>query len=180
MITETKRLLLDRPTLEDAAGLHLICSDPRVWTHFPSLRHAEIEQTRVMLDRWIASWDRDELGTWVVRQPGSQVIIGYGGCSVKQDSFWNLGYRFAYSAQGQGFATELSFEAVRQAKMSRPGLPIVAYLLEHNLASARVAEKVGLSLVHRGIDAGNPDPNAIRLAYADRQLTTEESSKVMH
>jgi RimJ/RimL family protein N-acetyltransferase len=178
MITETKRLLLDRPTIEDAAGLHLICSDPRVWTHFPSLRHTEIEQTRVMLDRWIASWARDELGTWIVRIPGSHTIIGYGGCSIKQNTFWNLGYRFAYDAQGQGFATELSLEAVRQAKMSRPGLPTVAYLLEHNLASARVAEKVGLSMIHRGIDVGNPDPNAIRLVYADRQLSADEMSEI--
>lgn len=178
MISETKRLFLDRPTIEDAAGLHLICSDPRVWTHFPSLRHTEIEQTHVMLDRWIAAWDRDGLGTWVVRNPASQTIIGYGGCSIKQDTFWNLGYRFAFDAQGQGFATELSLEAVRQAKTSRPGLPIVAYLLEHNVASARVAEKVGLSLVHRGIDAGNPDPNAIRLVYADRQPSAEELSEI--
>lgn len=132
-----------------------------------------------MLDRWIAAWDRDGLGTWVVRNPVSQTIIGYGGCSTKQDTFWNLGYRLAFDAQGQGFATELSLEAVKQANTSRPGLPVVAYLLEHNLASARVAEKVGLSLVHRGIDAGNPDPNAIRLAYSDRQLSAEETSKVM-
>lgn len=179
MITETKRLLMDRPTTEDAAGLHLICSDPRVWTHFPSLRHIEIEQTRVMLDRWIAAWDRDGLGTWVVRNPASQTIIGYGGCSTKQDACWNLGYRFAFDAQGQGFATELSLEAVRQAKVNRPGLPIVAYLLEHNVASARVAEKVGLSLVHQGSDAGNPDPNAIRLVYADRPLCADELSEIM-
>lgn len=179
MIIATKRLFLDRPTTEDAAGLHVICSDPRVWTHFPSLRHSEIEQTRQMLDRWIASWERDELGTWILRIPGSQTIVGYGGCSIKQGAFWNLGYRFAFDAQGQGYATELSFEAVRQAKMTLPGLHIVAYLLEHNIASARVAEKVGLSLAHRGIDAGNPDPNAIRLVYADRRLSPEELSETM-
>lgn len=179
MIAETNRLLLDRPTIEDAAGLHMICSDPRVWAHFPSLRHTQIEQTRVMLDRWIAAWDRDGMGTWVARNPASQTIIGYGGCSIKQDTFWNLGYRFAFDAQAQGFATELSLEAVRQAKMSHHGLPIVAYLLEHNVASARVAEKVGLSLIHRDSDAGNPDPNAIRLVYADRRLSAEELSKIM-
>lgn len=174
MLTETNRLHLDRPTIEDAAGLHLICSDSRVWNHFPSLRHSDIEQTRVMLDRWIASWERDELGTWIVRDPRSQTIIGYGGCSIKQGAFWNLGYRFAVDAQGQGFATELSCEAVRQAKENRPSLPIVASLLAHNRASARVAERVGLSLVQRSLDVGNPDPTAIRLVYADRVLTAEQ------
>ncbi len=179
MLTETKRLFLDRPRNEDSNGLHQICSDPRVWSHFPSLRHAEVEQTRVMLSRFIAAWGRDGLGPWVVKNPGDHSIIGYGGCSIKENTFWNLGYRFAAEAQGQGFATELSIAAMKQAKLSRPELPLVAYLLEHNVASARVAEKVGLTLVHRGSDAGNPDPNAIRLVYADRALTLEELAVIM-
>ncbi len=127
-----------------------------------------------MVDRWMAAWDDDGLGTWVARVPNSATIIGYGGCSIRQGIYWNLGYRFAFDAQGQGFATEISLEAVEQAKLVRAELPVVAYLLEHNTASARVAEKAGLALVHRGPDAGNPNPNAIRLVYADRELNAEE------
>jgi len=52
----------------------------------------------------------------------------------------------------------------------RPELPVIAYLLEHNAASAHVAQKLGLSLVHRAPDAGNPDRQAIRLVFADRSL----------
>lgn len=124
-----------------------------------------------MLSRWLGDWERHGLGTWIVRGTDDGEILGYGGCSVRQDAFWNLGYRFAFEAQGNGFATEVSLEAVKQAQLSRPELPVVAYLLEHNTASARVAEKVGLSLVYRGADSGNPDPNAVRLVYADRPLS---------
>jgi hypothetical protein len=46
----------------------------------------------------------------------------------------------------------------------------VAYLLEHNERSRGRAEKAGLSLVWRGPDAGNPDPAAVRLVFADRDL----------
>lgn len=52
MLTETKRLSLDRPTAEDVAGLHEIFSDPRVWTHIPTQRHSSLEKTRVMLESW--------------------------------------------------------------------------------------------------------------------------------
>jgi hypothetical protein len=38
-------------------------------------------------------------------------------------------------------------------------------------ARARVAEKPGLALQHRGPDSGNPDPHAVRLVDADRPLT---------
>jgi RimJ/RimL family protein N-acetyltransferase len=167
----TDRLDLAVPTPDDLDQLHRIQSDPRVWTHFPSLRPADVEQTRTMLQRWIGNWQRDGLATWIVRLRGSDRIIGSGGCSLRDNTFWNLGYRFDADLHGRGYATEVALAGIRQAHVARPELPIIAYLLEHNLASARVAEKVGLKLVHRAPDAGNPDPQAIRLIYADRQLT---------
>ncbi len=68
---------------------------------------------------------------------------------------------------------------MNHAQRSRPEIPVVAYLLEHNTASARVAEKIGLTLAHRGIDTGNPDPDAIRLVYADRKLSCDELSLII-
>ncbi|MBY4274064.1 hypothetical protein HQO27_12900 [Rhodococcus fascians] len=55
----------------------------------------------------------------------------------------------------------------------------MAYLLEHNLSSARVAERAGLKLVSRGPDIGNPDSEAIRLGYADRPLTADQVDAVL-
>jgi len=46
----------------------------------------------------------------------------------------------------------------------------MAYLLEHNRESRGRAERSGLELVWRGPDAGNPDPDAVRLVYADRPV----------
>lgn len=91
---------------------------------------------------------------------------------MRQDAFWNLGYRYAPEAQGRGFATEL-------ARERRPELPVVAYLLENNPASAAVARKLGLTLRHRGPDAGNPDPSAQRLVFADRALSESELAATM-
>lgn len=172
--TTTARLLLSCPGPDDLDGMFAICSDPRVWAHFPSLRHNAPSQTAAMLDGFTAKWEQDGLGPWIVRLQGEPEIIGQGGCSIKAGVFWNLGYRFAADVHGRGYATELSQEAIRQAKARRPELPVVAFLLEHNAASARVAEKLGFTLVHRGPDAGNPDPSAIRLVYADRQLSPEQ------
>jgi RimJ/RimL family protein N-acetyltransferase len=114
-----------------------------------------------MIERWSRSWASDGLGPWVVRRLGGEAVIGYGGCTMLAGTVWNLGYRFAPDAQGQGYATELAHEALRCAARSAPDLPVVAYLVEHNSASARVAEKLGFELVHRGRDAGNPDPSAV-------------------
>ncbi|GAA1343844.1 GNAT family N-acetyltransferase [Arthrobacter roseus] len=179
MAMSTNRLVRDRPVASDADGVYAICCDARVWGHFPSLRHTNIEQSHAQLERWVAAWERDGLGTWIVRKPGNVRIIGYSGASVTRDTFWNIGYRFAPDLHGRGYATEVSLEAMRQVKGLRPHLPVVAYLLEHNVASARVAEKIGLTLIHRGPDVGNPDPSAVRLVYADRPLTAAELTETI-
>ena len=178
-MTTTTRLSLDRPQPSDLDELFAIYSDPQVWRHFPSLRHTEPERTAAMPHRWIDEWERDGLGMWMVRLPGDPALLGHGGCTIRQDSFWNLGYRFAPAAQGHGYATEVATEAVSAAQLHRPELPVVAYLLENNAASANVAVKVGLALQHRAPDAGNPDPQAIRLVYADRQLTADQLSATL-
>ena len=54
-----------------------------------------------------------------------------------------------------------------------PAMPVIASLLEHNAESRGRAERAGLSLVWRGRDAGNPDPAAVRLVFADRHLTDD-------
>jgi RimJ/RimL family protein N-acetyltransferase len=177
--TRTSRLDLDEPVETDLEALYAICSDPQSWTHFPSLRHTDPSTTDRVLQGWTAQWRRDELSTWIIRERSSRTISGYGGCSMRQDAFWNLGYRLHPDAQGKGYAAEMCEIAVECAHRTRPELPVVAYLLEHNVASARVAERVGLELITRGPDIGNPDPGAIRLVYADRSLTADQVGAVL-
>lgn len=176
---ETERLDLSRPVPEDLPALFSILSDPRVWTHFPTLRHTDVSETEAAVQRWTEGWEANGLDTWVVRRRDDATPIGYGGCSVLGGEVWNLGYRLAPEAQGHGYATELARAAVVQAHRRRPDMPVIAYLLEHNTASARVAIRLGLELVHRGPDAGNPDPAATRLVYADRALTPDELHAAM-
>lgn len=175
------RLDLSRPALGDLDELFAILRDPHVWTHFPSRRHTDPAQTAAALDQWITSWDSDGLGPQIARLTGQPPVLGYGGCTLLGDKVWNLAYRFAADAHGHGHATELAREAVRHAERVKPELPVVAaYLLEHNTASERVATKVGMRLVHRGADAGNPGPKAVRLVYASRSLSGDELAVAMH
>lgn len=169
----TERLRLDIPVAADLAQLHELSSDPLVWQHFPSGRHESIEQTRDMLERWQRDWDAAGLGTWIVRTTADDKLIGYGGCVLREVSageVWNLGYRFATAAQGRGYATELARAAADCARAHRPEVPVTAYLLETNGGSRRVVEKIGMTLVERRFDDGNPDPTAIRLVFTDRPI----------
>ncbi|WP_426171807.1 GNAT family N-acetyltransferase [Microbacterium sp. DWRC1-3] len=174
----TPRLRLSRPVEGDLDALFAISADPRVWTHYPSLRHQRPEDTLAGMARWEASWARAGLGSWVVRVRSTGEVIGNGGCTLLGDAVWNLGYRLSADHHGNGYATELAFAAVEQARAVDPDRPVIAYLVEHNHASAKVAEKVGLELVHRAPDAGNPDPSVWRLVYADRPLDPAQLTAV--
>ncbi|MFE5776039.1 GNAT family N-acetyltransferase [Brachybacterium sp. NPDC056505] len=178
----TERLDLHVPRLSDLPELHALYADPRVWEHFPQLRHTDEQDTRTMLEHWIAQWERDGLGTWIVRPRGEGELLGNAGCSLrgavdeaaKGARFWNLGYRFRPEAQGQGFAREAARAAIEAARAAAADVPVVAFLLEHNEASAALARRLGLVQRHRGPDAGNPDPSAVRLVFSDRELSDEE------
>lgn len=52
----TDRPRLDIPRGDDLAEMHEIYSDPRVWTHFPTLRHTYPGTTRTMLAGWSAAF----------------------------------------------------------------------------------------------------------------------------
>ncbi|WP_447911859.1 GNAT family N-acetyltransferase [Microbacterium phyllosphaerae] len=170
----TDRLRLSRAVPSDLDALFAIQSDPRVWTHYPSLRHTDPAQTVEMMHRWERSWTEAGLGSWVVRRRDTDEVIGNGGCTLLGAEVWNIGYRIAGDHHGSGYATELARAGVEAARTTAPERPVIAYLVEHNHASARVAEKLGLELVHRAADAGNPDPAVVRLVYADRPLTPEQ------
>ena len=106
-------------------------------------------------------------------------MVGTGGCALRiGTSWWNLYYRLTPAAWGLGLAAELVDAALDAARIVAPQRPVLAYLLEHNTRSRGRVERAGLSLLWRGPDAGNPDPDAVRLIYADRPLPGDLLTRV--
>ncbi|MDR7275876.1 GNAT family N-acetyltransferase [Catenuloplanes atrovinosus] len=165
----TARLLLSTPAPDDLDELFGLYSDPRVWAADPLARHDSPEQTARMLDVWRRAWERDGHGMWVARRADG-TFVGIGGCFIRYGVAWNLGFRLLPRFWGHGYAQELAAAARETATARRPDLAMTAYLLEGNDRSRRTVERAGLHRVWRGPDAGNPDPDAIRLLYADRAL----------
>lgn len=173
----TARLALDAVVPADLDEHFALLSDPGTWAHLPSGRHTSPERTADDIAHSRRHWARDGLGYWTARlhadvpglRPGQ--VVGTGGCALRDGTtWWNLYYRFTPPAWGRGLAAELVAAALDAAHAVAPDRPVVAYLLEHNLESRGRAERAGLSLQWRGPDAGNPDPAAVRLVYADRPL----------
>ena len=174
----TARLWLDEPVEGDADDLFAIHSDPASWAHFPAGRVTDPAAGPVMVGASRRRFDRDGLAYWSVRDADGGPVVGRGGCAVPDEAlaadptgrgWWNLYYRFDQRVLGRGYATEMGAAALAAARSVAPERPVLAYLVEHNHASRRTAERLDLRLVWRGRDADNPDPEAVRLVYLDRE-----------
>lgn len=144
MEIETDRLSLRPARPSDVPALFAILGDPVAMLH--THHCATLRDCR----RHVAGheWQRRSRGyaPWTIRSKADGEVIGYGG--IFEDPFdpgWGveIGYWFALSAWGRGYATELTNASLSVAR-DHLGLPEVwAFAKPDNHGSARVLEKAG-------------------------------------
>lgn len=157
VIIDTDRLLLREFTMEDAALVLDLNSDPAV-TQFTGdpvrdLAHAGEILTHTILPQY-ALYNH---GRWAVHtKPGLEFI---GWCGLKSRPERNeidLGYRFMQSFWGKGYATEAAWASLRFG-FDQLGLPrIVGRAMPQNIASWKVLEKIGMQYVCEEIVDDHP------------------------
>ena len=143
---ETKRLLL-RPMLpSDFDALLLIFTDPKVMDAFkhPPFTH---EQMQRWLQRNLDHQNEHGYGLFSVILKETGELIGDCGLEQMDDmKAAELGYDFRSAFWNQGYATEAA-RAVREYAFDVLHLPhLISLIRAGNLASKRVAEKVGMIL----------------------------------
>jgi RimJ/RimL family protein N-acetyltransferase len=144
MPIETARLLLRPPRLTDAAPLFRFLGDATAMKY--TLRQASLRDCR----RYLAAHERQRrrvgCAPWVVVEKETGVAIGFGG--LYEDPFdpgWGVevGYFFAPTAWGKGYATELTRFCVALAKQQARWPMLSAFAHPENTASQRVLLKSG-------------------------------------
>jgi ribosomal-protein-alanine N-acetyltransferase len=143
---ETERLLLGPMLATDFDALHLIFTDLKVMAAF---NHPPFN--REQMERWLQrNLDhQNEFGyglfSVILKETGE--LIGDCGLERMDDlQAAELGYDFRSEFWNQGFATEAA-TAVRDYAFNVLRLPqLISLIRVGNLASKRVAEKVGMTL----------------------------------
>ena len=147
IIIETERLLIKRFSLSDADAMNAVFGDPQVM-HFGSGAQTP-EWIRDWLSRCAEIYRKNSgVGPWAVVEKSSNRTAGYCGLfdfpDVDGQQETEIGYRLAKSVWGQGYATEAA-RAVRDYAFGTLGLHRLISLIDpENVASIRVAEKVGM------------------------------------
>ena len=146
IILETERLILRQFHISDAEAMEHVFGDPEV------MRYGRGVQSQTWVHDWLRNCLEDNhrlgFGAWAVVKPANSTLIGYAGLfhfpELDGRPEIEVGYRLARSYWGQGFASEAVL-AVRDHAFGGLCLPrLVALIDPHNIASLRVAEKVGM------------------------------------
>jgi RimJ/RimL family protein N-acetyltransferase len=161
------RLRLDPISTSDLSALFPIFHDPDGWWYEPHGQHLDEARTSDWIRRAVERWSSDGLSYWTARRLDTAEVVGVGGVQRHASGSWNLFYRLATASWGHGYATELAGEAIAAAHSFDDGVPVIAWIAEHNQPSRQVAERVGLRDQGLRIDASD---GRFRLAYADRDL----------
>jgi RimJ/RimL family protein N-acetyltransferase len=149
---ETERLVLRRFTAGDVDNLFDLDSDPEVMRFLnggtPTPREV-IEHD--ILPRFLRSYERfPGCGFWAAIEKATGEFLGWFSFRPPEGAGpgeVELGYRLRKAAWGQGYATEASRALIRKAFTELGVQRVVATTFAANLASRRVMEKAGLTLV---------------------------------
>jgi len=146
---ETKRLILRPMLATDIDALHLIFTDPKVMASFGGELLSR-EQMERWLQRNLEHQNEFGYGLFSVILKADGILIGDCGLEqmeVNEVQVAELGYDFRSDYWHQGYATEAAL-AVRDYAFDVLQLPrLISLIRVGNLASKRVAEKVGMELV---------------------------------
>jgi RimJ/RimL family protein N-acetyltransferase len=151
---ETERLILREFTQDDVNNLVELDSDPEVMRYLNGGIATPRELVkREILPRFLSYYRRyDGFGVWAAIEKSSAMFIGWFSFRPHDESCPNeveLGYRLRLLVWGQGYATEGARELIRKGFTELGVQRVTANTYEHNSASRRVMEKVGMTLVRR-------------------------------
>jgi RimJ/RimL family protein N-acetyltransferase len=146
----TERLELRRFRPDDLDGLAQVFAHPEVW-QYPHGRAFTRDETATFLRNQVDQYEARGFGVWNAVERASGRIVGYVGVSVP--TFLpeilpavEVGWRFEPSVWGRGYASEGAIAALDES-FTTLGLEEVCSLPQSdNLASVRVAERLGMRL----------------------------------
>jgi RimJ/RimL family protein N-acetyltransferase len=153
---ETERLVLRPPRLADASGAAEYLTDPEVMRFLggETVPRADVPE---VVQKWLDRWEQNGLGHFVLERREDGRFLGRVGLVVWDTRTWRhttlaeggghaqpeLGWTLVRAHWGHGYATEAA-RAVRDwARRERRVDRLISLIAPHNLASQRVAQRLG-------------------------------------
>ena len=152
---ETERLLLRKPTLDDADALYEAYSDPEVMRYIGMGETFDRAATRAWIKKARQRWDANGFGHFVIER--DDIVVGRAGFLVWDSEEWRvrtlaeagdraaieLGWLLGRAHWGHGYAVEAA-TALRDHAFGELALTrLISLIARGNDRSVRVAQKLG-------------------------------------
>jgi [ribosomal protein S5]-alanine N-acetyltransferase len=140
---------LRKPRVTDAAVMFNAYAQDAAVNRFLAWRqHTDLPETRAVIDRFLARWDKGEEFCWLIFRNDTGDMIGSIAARAEENGF-NLGFLLARSHWGHGYMPE-AIGAVVDWAFTQPWVSRISAACDiANHASARALEKAGF--VREGI-----------------------------
>jgi len=146
-IIETERMILRRFSIDDAEDFLDLNSDPEV------VRYAEKtvmksldEATQALLGLPLKDYDKYGYGRLAIILKPEMELVGFCGIKFLPELGLNeLGYRLKKKYWGRGLATEAASATLEYARNTLGLDYVIALIVDGNIGSVRVVEKLGMS-----------------------------------
>ena len=150
---ETARLIL-RPFREsDAEAVHAWFSDPQVFRFYGFGPYSSLEDTRECIRNYIEHFKKYGYARCMVIEKSSGAPIGDAGLRFAEEmGEVAVGFRFAKSHWGKGFAPEAAEAWVKWGFEHLDIDKIIAFVHEQNISSKRILDKLRFSLFKKEPD----------------------------
>jgi RimJ/RimL family protein N-acetyltransferase len=154
---ETDRLFLRIPEAGDAASFAVALADPEVMRYIGSGETGTPNEEDVLVARMQHAWKLDGFGMFTVVRRDDQAVLGRVGLLVWDPKTWTagtraeidgqveieIGWKLRRDAWGVGYATEAAGVVRDWAPLAVQPERLISLIQQGNVASMRVAEKLG-------------------------------------
>jgi RimJ/RimL family protein N-acetyltransferase len=152
---KTARLILEPITRQHTQELVTLFSDPELHRYVP-FEAPTLEQQLERCQRWEKRISPDETEVWLnwaSRLTQSGKVIGHFQAGIKADQIASIGYVVSAEYQNQGIGTEALQSVFDFLRDQMRVIEIKAWSDTRNLASHRLAQKMGMTQVELIKDA---------------------------
>ena len=146
IVLETERLILRKLTIDDSEFVLELLNEPSFLQYIGDRGVRNLEDARqYILNRLVASYERNGFGLYLVELKESRIPIGISGL-VKRDALpdADIGFAFLPAYWSKGYAVESAAAVMNYARESLGLTRIVAITSLDNEASARLLARIGL------------------------------------
>ncbi|OZB98446.1 GNAT family N-acetyltransferase [Paenibacillus sp. XY044] len=150
VVLSTDRLNLRQMGRDDVPLLQQIFADPVAMKYYPSIKNNQ--ETMEWIEWTLRNYEECGVGLWIVEDRITGEFLGQCGIVpqiVEGAKEMEIGYLFARRVWGNGYATEAATACKHYGLKQMELRKIVSLPDANNKPSARVAERIGMTLEKR-------------------------------